>query len=101
MTFSWETVYKIELLLSVIKPWKVNTYKSQVTVTSLNASEAIVVNSSPNNSLNTIEKRTTQQAALEILNSILSLQIKKLGILQRSVVKCVNWSANSIFTNKK
>jgi len=52
-----------KILLSVRKEWNVNTYRSQVTVTSLNASEDIVVNSSPDSSLNTTELKHSTSCA--------------------------------------
>lgn len=52
----------------IMRSVRVNTYRSQVTVTSLKASEYIVVKSRLNSSLNTREKRNTQQGALEIVN---------------------------------
>ena len=60
------------------------TYRSQVTVTSLKASEDIVVNSSPNSSLN--KKINNQQAAVEIIRLSLHYKYK----LRRLVVNCVN-----------
>ena len=53
--------YTKKILLSVRKEQRVSTYRSQETVTSLKASEDIVVNSIPDSSLNTTEKRNTQQ----------------------------------------
>ena len=64
----------LEILLSlpIFDDRRSPTYRSQVTVTSLKASEDIVVNSSPNSSLN--KKINNQQAVVEIIS--LSLHYK-------------------------
>lgn len=65
-------VYTIYFLSSVFKVWKVVfTYKSHVTVTSLNASDAMFVSSSSNSSLNRTGQNTNSSEAHKTRQSTL------------------------------
>lgn len=68
-----KTYPAVKDLLSVLN----FTYRSHVTVTSLNASEAIVVSSRPKSSLNREERKKNHQTAAKIVILIDPIQITK------------------------